>query len=181
MNNTVAVRDVMAREYVGVSESDAVAGAARLMRDESVDSAIVLRGRTPVGVLAAEDVVALVADGRDPEETTIGDVMTEPVVSLNADDGLEAAVNALTVGDARRVVVTEDGDTVGVVTGHDLLTATSARTAIDVDESVETPMVATAAETEAYSDQSVCERCGSLAADLVEANGQLVCADCREI
>ncbi len=197
MNGTVSIRDVMAREYVGVSESDSVAGAARLMRDEGVESAVVLRGSEPVGVLGAREVMVLVADGRDPMDTAVEAVMTAPPIVLAAAADITDAIAELSRRDVRRIVVTENGEVVGVVTEHDIITATSAMPEIEVgpgsasgaqtlgetEPGPEGTAVAGAEANEAdqFSTQSVCEVCGALSANLSEVNGQLVCADCREV
>lgn len=197
MNGTVSIRDVMAREYVGVSESDSVAGAARLMRDEGVESAVVLRGSEPVGVLGAREVMVLVADGRDPMETAVEAVMTAPPIVLAADADITDAIAEISRRDVRRIVVTENEEVVGVVTEHDIITATSAMPEIEVGPG-STSGAQTLGETEPgpegtavagaeahepdqFSTQSVCEVCGALSANLSEVNGQLVCADCREV
>lgn len=194
MNGTVSIRDVMGREFVGVNESDSVSGAARLMRDEGVASAVVLRGSDPVGIMGARDVMGLVADGGDPEHTTVGDVMTDPAIVFRSDADLAEAIGEISRGDVRRVVVTEDEDVVGVLTEHDIITATSAMSDMDVgpgsgtraDVGVTEPgpdamTVAGTMENDQFSSQSVCEVCGALSADLNEVNGQLVCADCRTV
>lgn len=197
MNGTVSIRDVMAREYVGVSESDSVAGAARLMRDESVESAVVLRGSEPVGVLGAREVMVLVAEGSDPTSTAVESVMTAPPIVLVAEADITEAIAEISRRDVRRIVVTEGGEVVGVVTEHDIITATSAMPEIEVgpgtvsgaetigetEPGPEGTAVAgrDAPEADQFSAQSVCEVCGSLSANLSEVNGQLVCADCREV
>lgn len=197
MNGTVSIRDVMAREYVGVSESDSVAGAARLMRDEGVESAVVLRGSEPVGVLGAREVMVLVAEGGDPASTAVESVMTAPPIVLTADADITEAIAEISRRDVRRIVVTDGGEVVGVVTEHDIITATSAMPEIEVgpgtaggaetigetEPGPEGTAVAGAETPEAdqFSAQSVCEVCGSLSANLSEVNGQLVCADCREV
>lgn len=196
MNGTVSIRDVMAREYVGVNESDSVAGAARLMRDDGVESAVVLRGSEPVGVLGAREVMVLVADGGDPRDTAAEAVMTAPPIVLDADADITEAIAEISRRDVRRIVVTENREVVGVVTEHDIITATSAMPEIEVgpggggaetvgetEPGPEGTAVAGAESPGAdqFSTQSVCETCGSLSASLTEVNGQLVCPDCREV
>lgn len=190
----------MTREFVGVSESDTVVGAAELMRDEGVECAVVLRGNYPVGMLSARDVVAMVADRRDPESSTIDDVMSQPVVSIEADRSLTEAIDAISTNDARRMVVMEGDDAVGMLSEHDIVTAASAFPGVGIDVDLEDagvngdlefaesnpdsdldPDLAATPEDESFATQSVCEACGSLARDLVNVNGQLICTDCRDV
>ena len=58
MNENVTVREVMEREFVGVSESDGVLETSELLLREGSDLAVVLRGSEPVGVVTAALVFA---------------------------------------------------------------------------------------------------------------------------
>ncbi|WP_327052705.1 CBS domain-containing protein [Halomicrococcus gelatinilyticus] len=191
MEGEVTVRDVMTREYVGVSESDAVLGAVRLMRSEGTGSVVVLRGSEPVGIMTESDVLDLVAEEADPAETTVAEVMSSPVVSMNADRSLADAAGTMAHQDIRRIVVTEGGELVGVLTERDVISASASPSSIGSFTGRETtePTDATtpiegSANTDggdaAYANQGICEVCGSLTRELTNVNGQLVCADCRE-
>ena len=180
MNETVAVRDVMDRTYVGVSEGDPVAGVASLMDEEGVDHAVVLRGNKPAGVLRASDIVALVAAGEEPEDATVEDVMTDPPVSIDGDARLADAVDVIAGDGARRVIVTEGDAVAGVLTDHDVVTARAIRPSEDDPDEIPTAEHATPG-SEVYGSQGVCEVCGALTRTLTDDNGQLVCADCLDM
>lgn len=182
MDDPVTVRDVMNRTYVGVSEADTVAGAAQLMAEEGVHSAVVLRGSDPVGVIDEDRLLDLVADRRDPTETAASEVM-RPVVTVDADRRLEQAVGVMTTDGIRHLLVEDDGELVGSVSEHDILTAHAVLTARP--EPVEVPLGNAGAadlggnpERDVYSTQGVCESCGSLTRDLANLDGQLLCPDC---
>ena len=189
----VTIRDVMTREYVGVSESDTVLGAVRLMREEESGSVVVLRGSDPVGVLTEWDVLGVVADEADPAETTVASVMSEPVLTVAADEGLRTATGKMSRERVRRLVVTDSQEVVGVLSERDVIAATA--TAAKPESGPTTPVegnLVGATRDDArvrpetnnnggYADQGVCETCGSLADSLREFNGQLVCAECREV
>ncbi|MFC7195331.1 CBS domain-containing protein [Halosimplex aquaticum] len=55
MERDVSVQEVMDREFVGVSESDGLRETAELMLAEEADSAVVLHGSEPVGVVTERD------------------------------------------------------------------------------------------------------------------------------
>jgi CBS domain-containing protein len=183
MNESLSVADVMRRDYVGVSEGDPVAGAAKLMHEEGANSALVVRGGDPVGVLTARDVIGVVARGADPSELSVEAAMREPVVTIDPEADLVEAVGAIVDRGVRELAVVADGDVVGTVTGHDILTAPTVLSVADPEreaplrEPVEgRPDVELQSET--YSTQGVCEVCGALSRDLDSQNGQLVCEDC---
>lgn len=184
MDETITVREVMSRTYVGVTEGDTVAGAAGLLREEGAAGAVVLRGSEPVGVLSPREFVALVADGRDPEATPVGDVMAAPAVSVAADRRIGAALAALAEADVRQLAVVDDGEVVGLLSDHDLVTAAATFRERDGDASPDEPLpdeTRAADQVAEYATQGVCEVCGALAADLSAVDGQLRCADCRDL
>jgi CBS domain-containing protein len=190
MNTAVTVREVMDREYVGVSESDDLVETVELLLRESADTAVVVRGSEPVGVVTERDVLAMLVEGPDPYDATVEEAMTETIPKIEPDASLDAAADRMSAREARRLVVTNGGEPLGVITEHDLL-ATRAPEPGDrqempeasVDSGVGTAM-AVDAETEAedtFQDQGICEVCGTLTRDLAAFNGQLLCPDCRDM
>jgi CBS domain-containing protein len=187
MDAEVIVRDVMTREYVGVSESDTVLGAVRLMSDEGVGSVVVLRGREPVGIMTEADVLSLVANEENPKETTVSEAMTKPVVSIPPDRSLADAAGMMAQQGIRRIIVTgADDELLGVLTERDVISASASPSSItrtnerDIDEAELSGRMETNGGDSKYANQSICEVCGSLTHDLSNVNGQLVCADCRD-
>lgn len=194
MERDVSIRDVTAREFVGVSESDSVRSTVRLMHDEDVGSVLVMRGSSPVGIMTERDVLEMVAEGLDPESTTVETLMTAPVITMAASRPLADAAERMSREEIRNVVVTDDvdgDDIVGVLTERDVIEAASTLQASRTLSAESNPegvaTTATAVESEAgaatdeYGTQGVCELCGSLADALHDANGQLVCSDCRQV
>jgi len=181
MKDNVTLREVMSREFVGVGESDPVAGAASLMDAEGATVAVVLRGSEPMGVLAARDVLAVVAAGDRPYETPAADAMSAPPTTLAADESLTDAVAAMADRDAGHVVVLDDGDGAGRVDARDVSTATASLTGAAEPVTGHDPDVEGYVENDTeFANQSICEVCGGLTPDLANVNGQLVCTDCRE-
>ncbi|MFQ3293942.1 MAG: CBS domain-containing protein [Halobacteriales archaeon] len=193
MENEVTIREVMSREYVGVSESDSVLGAVQLMRDEASACVIVLRGSEPVGIVTEWDVLGLVADELDPETTEIAAIMSSPVVTVDPDRGLSEAAETMGHEGIRNLLVTEADDIVGVLTQRDVIAATGSMarsmngqtatlgTEPEPRAASANPARQAAGDRVGFERQGICEVCGSLSHSLVEENGQLVCADCRGV
>ncbi|MFC6732952.1 MULTISPECIES: cyclic nucleotide-binding/CBS domain-containing protein [unclassified Haladaptatus] len=182
MEDTVTIRDVMTREFIGVSESDSAVNTAHLLREEGQGCAVVLRGQEAVGLVTEGDMLALFLNGANPEKATVSDVMHPGIVTVGDDMSLEEAAGMLTRGDAGRLVVLENEKPVGIVTEKDLVTA-SILGHLGLSEETEIePNISEVDQLDTeYSNQSICEVCGSLTRDLVNVNGQLVCTDCRDI
>jgi CBS domain-containing protein len=197
MNAGVSVRELMNREYVGVSESDDLVETVELLLRENAEIAVVQRGSDCVGVLTERDVLATLVEGPPPGEATVGDAMTESVPTVGPEESVEAAATELSSRSVRRLVVTDGGEPLGVLTERDVLasrtygaepgTATADTAPGTVgDETPGTVGNGPAARemeagTDQFEDQSICEGCGALASDLAAFNGQLLCAECRDI
>lgn len=176
MNDALTVRDVLPQEFVGVSESDPVLETVALLLEEDAESAVVLRGSEPVGVLTERDVLQLLVDGQDPETIPVGEVMTPAPETIDRDATVQEATERISAADCRRLLVRHEGEVVGVLSEHDLLPATT------LTERVEPPLpTAGDGGSETYSTQSICEACGALTRDLVDVRGQLLCGDCRDV
>lgn len=182
MHNGIMVRDVMNREFVGVSESDSLAEAAELMDAEDAAAVVVLRGSEPIGTLSPAGAMAAMLDA-DPESTTVGEVMAPPVPTVDPSMPLSSAAQQLVSHGVSHLLVVDEGAAVGLVTDREVLAATGTTPA---DEAA-APAAEASAELAAQagsatadeSVQSICEVCGSLAPELSTVNGQAVCPDCR--
>ncbi|MEY7847704.1 cyclic nucleotide-binding/CBS domain-containing protein [Natrarchaeobius sp. A-rgal3] len=202
MESELSVRDVLTTEYVGVSESDSLLGAVRLMREERTSSVLVVRGSEPVGIVTEWDVLGVVADETVPAEINVGDVMTTPVISLEPDRSLADAATRMARENIRNVVVEDDDEVLGLLTQRDVIAAAgsfqgtvtpsrSTEPVVDLEHRTDESVAPTLGETtderalpnggDEYTTQGVCEACGSLADSLWDANGQLVCSDCRTV
>ena len=139
MRTDTTVRDVMHREFLGVSESDALPEAAALMVEEGTNCLIVVRGGEPVGRLEARDALDALLEtvGREgpTEETpsTVGEAMGPPLPTVSPDDSLATLEERLVAEGTDRVVAVDDGEAVGVVTDGDALAAGAPRTGAGAD------------------------------------------------
>ena len=193
MNADVTVRELMNREYVGVSESDDLVDTVELLLREDAEAAVVQRGSEHVGVLTERDVLALLVEGPDPAEATVGDAMTRSIPTVDPDATLDAAADEMSTRSSGRLVVTNGSEPLGIITEHDLLTSrtytetdTAETAAETLTSGTMTTTMAVDAGTESefegsVREQSICEGCGKLTRDLSSFNGQLLCGDCRDM
>ena len=115
------VGDVMTADPHCVDASATLAEAAQVMRDRDVGSVIVTEAGTATAIVTDRDIaVRAVADGRDPNETRVGDVSSGELATLSPDEEVGDAVRKMTDKDIRRLPVVEDGKPVGIVSLGDL-------------------------------------------------------------
>jgi CBS domain-containing protein len=116
------VQDVMSTDPRAVDAGKPVAEAAKLMKDEDVGLAPVVEGDRLVGTLTDRDIaVRVVAEGRDPGSTPVGEVASKNVVTVEPEQNLDEALSLMAQHQIRRLpVVEESGRLVGVVAEADV-------------------------------------------------------------
>ncbi|XVH31725.1 CBS domain-containing protein [Haloferacaceae archaeon DSL9] len=184
MNIDIIVRDVMNPEFVGVSESDTIGDAGALMLAEGVETVVVLRGPEPVGGLTCRGMLSVVLDGHDPDDTLVGDVMSDAPPTVSIDARLSEAQNRLVGYDGNSLLVVDDDGPTGTLSGRDVLSVTTGGTPEEnpsIDRAPDETPSDLGDRTEGGVTQSICESCGGLTSELVSSNGQLVCPDCVEV
>ncbi|MFB6153325.1 MAG: CBS domain-containing protein [Halodesulfurarchaeum sp.] len=182
--NGLSVRDLLTRDFVGVSEADSVRGAVALMRESHEIGAVVLRGSEAVGTVSALDVLDAVAGGEDLDETEVRDVMQADPPSIDVDTSLGEAASLLSRTRGGILVVTGEDGVLGVITTRDLASVSWEPAEVEEPVSAEVQSEERRTEStpaESYSNQSICEACGSLSRNLMNVNGQLLCPDCRSV
>lgn len=98
--------------------------AAGRMHSRKVGTLLVLdEAKRPIGILTDRDLaVRVVAEGRDPVQTTVQDVMTAAPHTLSEDAAIEEALAIMRGGRFRRVpIVDSDGALVGLLSLDDVL------------------------------------------------------------
>jgi CBS domain-containing protein len=119
-------RDVMTSPPQWVGTSDSVGDAARMMTDEAFGMLPVCneQGRLQGVVTDRDIIVKVVAEGLDPEATTVGDIADHSeVVTIGADDSVEAAIETMKRHGVRRLPVIDGTDLVGLVSQADIARA----------------------------------------------------------
>lgn len=107
-----------------ISADDTVLVAAERMRQRTVGCLIVIDGgNKPIGIVTDRDlVIRVLADGREPSDMVVRDVMTPDVVTINNDSPLSSALQRMREGVFRRLpVVDERGHLAGIVCLDDII------------------------------------------------------------
>ena len=113
------VKEIMTPTLSTIPSDAPLSEAARTMRDEGISSLLVSGGRT--GIITSTDVLEAVADGHDPQATTVEASMTAPVESVDVGLGLsETAAMMTNFGINHLPVRDSDGDYVGIVSSTDI-------------------------------------------------------------
>jgi CBS domain-containing protein len=118
----VNVRDVMTENPRTVTAGSTVAEAARVMRDEDAGIVPIVEGEKLKGVVTDRDIaIQVVAEGKDPQSTTVETVASKDLVTVDPQQDLDEALRLMAQHQVRRLPVTEeDGKLVGIVAQADV-------------------------------------------------------------
>ncbi|MEZ4522657.1 MAG: CBS domain-containing protein [Thermomicrobiales bacterium] len=112
---TLYARDIMTTDVHTVEASTSVEAAARTMFEQSISGVPVVDDEgTLIGVVSEFDVLARGGD-------TVGEIMTQSVITVGEDTDPETIARMLIEQQIRRLPVVTDGKVVGIISRSDLI------------------------------------------------------------
>jgi signal-transduction protein with cAMP-binding, CBS, and nucleotidyltransferase domain len=115
------VGEVMTHDPRHVAPDATLVEAAREMRDGDVGAILITERGALKGIITDRDIVVrAVADGADVNSMRVGEVDTDAPITIEMDQTVEDAVQMMREKDVRRLVVTDSGRPVGIVSIGDL-------------------------------------------------------------
>jgi CBS domain-containing protein len=132
------ISDAMTSNPCAIEADKSVQYAAKMMRDEDVGFAPIIENDRMVGALTDRDIaVKVVAEGRDPQSTTVLDVASKALVTVEPGEDLDEALKLMAQHQLRRIPVVEKGTRlVGVVAQADIARETRAKKTGEVVEEI---------------------------------------------
>jgi signal-transduction protein with cAMP-binding, CBS, and nucleotidyltransferase domain len=121
------VKDV-AKKIVSIDASKTVVEAANLMKDYGRGSLIVYVGSWAQGIITERDLIRRVLAENLPNTTKVEEVMSKPLITINADMEIKDAARFMLLKRIRRLPVEENGEVIGIINSTDLLHQFSKRT-----------------------------------------------------
>ena len=115
------VRDFMVSDVVTIEPSTSVVDAAGQMIQQEKGPLPVVEGDRPVAIVTDRDIVAhVVAEGRDPSSTTVGDIATKDLVTIGPDQDVNDARQLMDQHQLDRILVVEGDRLVGIISEADI-------------------------------------------------------------
>jgi CBS domain-containing protein len=116
-----SIKEVMTRDVRACEPNATVADAAEVMAQEDVGPVPIVEDGRLVGIVTDRDIVVrVVAEGRDPNATTVREIASTELVTVSPDDDLDEALNLLAQRQVRRLPVVEGDRLVGIVAQADV-------------------------------------------------------------
>lgn len=118
-------RDIMTMDPVFCQAEDSAVIAAKLMQKHNIGALPVvgdLRRHKMVGLITDRDLaIRVIAPARNPETTTVQEIMSQPVVTCSPDDDYQKALELMERHQVKRIPAVDDaGQAVGMTSQADL-------------------------------------------------------------
>lgn len=113
---------LMHREIESISPRASLREASERMRLKKVGALMVHEWGKNVGILTEADFVRkVVALGKNPETTLVGEIMSYPLITINLDQSPQDANDIMAQKGIRHLFVTHREEIVGIISVRDLV------------------------------------------------------------
>jgi CBS domain-containing protein len=118
----VYVDQLMTEDLVTVRQSQTLADAGAVMASAGINSVVVSnRDNHPVGILTSTDFVRMAADEDTPTQSSVGEYMTQDIVTTTPGTVVHEAANLMEEHSISHLPVVQDDDELaGIVTTTDV-------------------------------------------------------------
>jgi CBS domain-containing protein len=135
-----SVRDAMTGDPRSIGATASVVEAARLMREAHIGSLPITDGDKLVGMITDRDITTrVVAEAADPKATSVGDVYSQDLISVEPDNDLREALQLMARHQVRRLPVVENDRLVGIVAQADIALAENQKETGELVEAISKP------------------------------------------
>src|SRR5437763_16965952 len=116
------IRKVMTANPSTIEPDKSIADAARIMKQEDAGVVPVTENGRLTGMVTDRDIaIRVVAEGKDPQSTTVREVASTDLITVDPQQDLDEALRLMAQHQVRRLpVVEEDGRLVGIVAQADV-------------------------------------------------------------
>jgi CBS domain-containing protein len=116
-------RDIVEKDFITLEGDTSIIDAAKTMNERKHGFVIVSSPtQYHAGIVTEWDILSkVVAGGKDPEHTTLWEIMTPGLVTVKAEDGIGTVAQVMSEKGIRRVLVMDGDKVLGVITAKTLL------------------------------------------------------------
>ena len=117
------VKEIMSFPAITEDEDASVAKILKHMELSQIGCVVITSEGKPVGIIVDHDIAAkVIMKDRSPDEVKAKEIMSSPLITVDADASVEEACGLLARKGIRRVPVIQDGELVGVISIRNILT-----------------------------------------------------------
>ena len=121
-SSLILVRDIMTKAIISVPGETTVFQVAKIMEQGGIGAVLVKKGSNLHGIITDRDYATKIVSNNMPSDTSVEQVMSSPLITINFDETISAAAERMTNKKIRKLAVTDNGNIVGLITSTDLVT-----------------------------------------------------------
>jgi CBS domain-containing protein len=114
------VKDVMNKNVVVAKPIVTLREAAKVMGEMNMGSLVIMEEDKIVGIVTSTDILKAIGEGKDPDKVTISEIATKSVITIQADEPLEKAVDIMVKNKIKKLPVLMNEKLVGIITVSDI-------------------------------------------------------------
>ncbi len=177
MDTEILVREAMTKTVKTVSGDIPVSEAAKTMEKNNIGSVVIVKGKSPVGIVTERDITyRVVALDKKPSTVKVSKIMSKSVRTIGPNTTITEASKIMAKYNIRRLPVIEDKNLIGIITNKDIVVIAPGQIEILREMSRMRARVSTGELLE----EGTCENCGDHGVMMYEVNGTFVCDSCRD-
>ncbi|HHE39188.1 MAG TPA: CBS domain-containing protein [Candidatus Cloacimonetes bacterium] len=115
------IESYMLTDVKTCTENETIDSVAKIMSTNDIGSVIVVKDGIPIGIFSERDLLKrVVASGKNPTKTTVGEVMTRELITISKDKKLREVYHVFVINHIRHLPILENGKLIGIVSLKDI-------------------------------------------------------------
>ena len=115
------IKSYMLTDVKTCTENETIDSVAKIMSTNDIGSVIVVKNDVPIGTFSERDLLKrVVASGKNPTKTPVGEVMTKELITISKDKKLREVYHVFVINHIRHLPVVENGKLIGIVSLKDI-------------------------------------------------------------
>jgi len=173
----VKVKDIMKKSVITVDPNISIADVARIMTNNRIGSVVVLDGEKPIEIVTDDDIVGIIANGKDPKKMNVKDLPSEKkLITADPDEDVIKVTKKMIKTGVKRMPIVKDNKLQGIVSDKEILLV--APELLEIMSEKLKRRVENVAQTEEVIS-GICERCEAYSDELSNISGRWICEECR--
>lgn len=120
--NEIKAKDIMKSPIVSIEFTKNALQISALMKEKNVGSILVEKDGKLVGTITKRDLIwRVLAEQKNPENVKATEIMSSPVITSDLEVTLSQLARIMAKNEIRRVLITEGGNPVGIVSERDIV------------------------------------------------------------
>jgi len=117
------IHEIMSKEIISIDCDATIIEACKRFYRHKIGSLVVLEDGKLKGIITERDIIArVVILNKDPNETTVEEIMSPEVITLNQNTNIEEAIKLMNLKEIKKIpIISEMGSLVGMLTTSDII------------------------------------------------------------